>query len=152
MKAFVVFELLPLQVQHDRLPPISPTQINITRQFESPIVSEGQNRMAPGSVQSGSCPRSDKFGVVKRTLKRGNRFAPCGLRREPSSDRRKLTPLGRIVVDSRQERGAKADAFLKVPLYAALFERYKDTVLSPGKTLETEIVCLGVAEKRKGPR
>jgi hypothetical protein len=70
---------------------------------------------------------------------------------DPSSDRRKLTPLGRMVVDSRQERGAKADAFLKVPLYAALFERYKDTVLPPEKTLETEIAGLGVAEKQKGP-
>jgi hypothetical protein len=69
---------------------------------------------------------------------------------DPSSDRRKLTPLGPAIVDSRQERGAKADAFLRVPLYAAIYERYKDTVLPPEKTLETEIVGLGVAEKQKG--
>jgi hypothetical protein len=68
---------------------------------------------------------------------------------DPTSDRRKLTPLGRMIVDPRQERGAKADAFLRVPLYSAMYERYKDGVLPPGKTLETEIVGLGVAEKQK---
>src|SRR5207237_6915037 len=47
------------------------------------------------------------------------------------------------------ERGAKADAFLRVPLYSAIYERYKDGVLPPAKTLETEIVGLGVAEKQK---
>ena len=68
---------------------------------------------------------------------------------DPNSDRRKLTPLGRMVVDLRQERAAKADAFLRVPLYGAMYERYKDGVLPPEKTLETEIVGLGVAEKQK---
>jgi hypothetical protein len=68
---------------------------------------------------------------------------------DPASDRRKLTPLGRMIVDPRQERGAKADAFLRVPLYSAIYERYKDSVLPPEKTLETEIVGLGVAEKQR---
>jgi hypothetical protein len=69
---------------------------------------------------------------------------------DPSSERRKLTALGRAIVDPRQERAAKADAFLRVPLYAAIYERYKDTVLpKEEKTLEAEIVGLGVAEKQK---
>src|SRR5262249_20140003 len=62
----------------------------------------------------------------------------------------KLTPLGRMIVDSRQERGARADAFLKVPLYGAVYARYKDwALLPPDKTLEMEFVGLGVAEKQK---
>jgi hypothetical protein len=69
---------------------------------------------------------------------------------DPNSDARKLTPLGRMIVDPRQERGARADAFLRVPLYGALYERNKETVLPPEKTLETEIAGLGVAEKQKG--
>lgn len=69
---------------------------------------------------------------------------------DPSSERRKLTPLGRLIVDPRQERGARADAFLRVPLYGAIYERNKETVLPPEKTLEAEIVGLGVAEKQKG--
>jgi hypothetical protein len=69
---------------------------------------------------------------------------------DPSADRRKLTPLGRMIVDPRQERGAKAEAFLRVPLYSAIYERNKETVLPPEKTLESEIVALGVAEKQKG--
>jgi hypothetical protein len=68
---------------------------------------------------------------------------------EPSSEKRRLTPLGRMVVDQRQERGARADAFLRVPLYSAIYERYKDSVLPPDKTLEMEIVGLGVAEKQR---
>ncbi len=69
---------------------------------------------------------------------------------DPATERRKLTPLGRMAVDPQQERGAKADAFLRVPLYSAIYERYKEGVLPPGKTLEGEIVGLGVAEKQKG--
>ncbi len=69
---------------------------------------------------------------------------------DPATERRRLTPLGRMAVDPQQERGAKADAFLRVPLYSAIYERYKEGVLPPGKTLEGEIVGLGVAEKQKG--
>ena len=69
---------------------------------------------------------------------------------DPSSERRKLTPLGRLIVDPRQQRGGRADAFLRVPLYAAIYERNKETVLPPEKTLEAEIVGLGIAEKQMG--
>jgi hypothetical protein len=46
-------------------------------------------------------------------------------------------------------RAAKAQAFLKVPLYKAIFERYKGGVLPPTAALEREIVALGVSEKQK---
>jgi hypothetical protein len=69
---------------------------------------------------------------------------------DPTSDTRKLTALGRMIVDPRQERTARADAFLKVPLYSAIYEKHRDSVLPPPDALETEIVGLGVAEKQKG--
>jgi hypothetical protein len=68
---------------------------------------------------------------------------------DPTSDTRKLTALGRMIVDPRQERAARADAFLRVPLYSALYEKHKDGVLPPADALEIEIVGLGVAEKQK---
>jgi hypothetical protein len=46
-------------------------------------------------------------------------------------------------------REAKARAFLTVPLYKAIFEKYKSGVLPPTGALEREIVALGVSEKQK---
>ncbi len=68
---------------------------------------------------------------------------------DPTSDKYKLTELGRMIVDPRQARAAKADAFLKIPLYNAVFEKHKGGVLPPIDALEIEIVSLGVAEKQK---
>jgi hypothetical protein len=68
---------------------------------------------------------------------------------ESSGDRYKLTSLGRAVVDPRQERAAKADAFLKVPLYSAIYEKHKGGVLPPSPVLAQDIVALGVAAKQK---
>lgn len=61
----------------------------------------------------------------------------------------RLTPLGIRVVDPAQTRVAKAEAFLKVPLFAALFEKYKAGVIPPSAALEREIAGLGVSEKQK---
>lgn len=57
--------------------------------------------------------------------------------------------LGRRVVDPHKAGVAKAEAFLRVPLFKALFERYKDGVTPPSAALEREILGLGVAEKQK---
>lgn len=61
----------------------------------------------------------------------------------------KLTELGRMVVDPKRQREARASAFLKIPLYQALFDKFKGSVLPPTPALEREIVALGVAEKQK---
>lgn len=66
-----------------------------------------------------------------------------------SGDRYKLTMIGRAVVDPRQERAAKAGAFLKVPLYSAIYEKHKGGVLPPAAVLAQDIVALGVAAKQK---
>lgn len=58
-----------------------------------------------------------------------------------------LTPLGQQINDPQKEKVAKADAFLHVPLYRAVYERYKGGTLPPPQALETEMVNLGVAKK-----
>ena len=59
-----------------------------------------------------------------------------------------LTDLGRKVVDPAQERKAKADAFLAVPLYRAIFDKYKGHLLPPTAALKREIGKLGVSSKQ----
>lgn len=61
----------------------------------------------------------------------------------------RLAALGRQIVDPQQEREARVRAFLNVPLYRAVFEKYKGHVIPPAAALERDIVGLGVAEKQK---
>lgn len=72
-----------------------------------------------------------------------------GLIESDDTDSLRLTELGRRVADPAQTRAAKAEAFLKVPLFKALHDKYKDGVTPPSAALEREIVTLGVAEKQK---
>jgi hypothetical protein len=61
-----------------------------------------------------------------------------------------LTELGKKLNDPQQEKAAKADAFLAVPLYNKIHEGFKNVTLPPADALETEFVKLGVAPKQKG--
>lgn len=72
-----------------------------------------------------------------------------GLIESDDADSLRLTELGRRVADPVQARAAKAEAFLKVPLFKALHEKYKDGVTPPSAALEREIAAMGVAEKQK---
>ncbi len=56
----------------------------------------------------------------------------------------KLTDLGARVVSSESEADAKATAFLNVPLYSQIYEKYRGKLLPPTKALEREMVTLGV--------
>ncbi len=60
-----------------------------------------------------------------------------------------LTSLGRQIVDPNQVRAARVQAFLNVPLYRAVFEKYQGGVLPPAAAFERDIVGIGVAEKQK---
>lgn len=61
----------------------------------------------------------------------------------------RLTALGRRWADPQSKRKAKVDAFLSVPLFAALFKAHSEGVLPPTAALEREIASLGVADKQK---
>ena len=69
---------------------------------------------------------------------------------ETTSGRHKLSPLGLTIVDPQQERDARARSFLTVPLYKAIFDKYKAGVLPPAAALERDLIGLGVAEKQTG--
>jgi hypothetical protein len=60
----------------------------------------------------------------------------------------KLSELGRQAVSSGSERAARAEAFMRVPLYAAIFEKYRGHLLPPMKALEREMIGLGVSYKQ----
>ena len=74
------------------------------------------------------------FGVIERGDKASNI---------------QLTELGRRTLDPATSRIAKAQAFLEVPLFKELFEKYREGVMPPSAALEREIASLGVAEKQK---
>ena len=61
-----------------------------------------------------------------------------------------LTPLGSKLCDPKQEKAAKAEAFLAVPLYRAVYDKFKGGSLPPLTGLEAEMVTLGVAKKQTG--
>jgi hypothetical protein len=61
-----------------------------------------------------------------------------------------LSDLGRDLVDAERGPKARVDAFLLVPLYKKLYERYHGgTLPSTNVALEADLVDLGVSEKQK---
>ena len=60
-----------------------------------------------------------------------------------------LTKLGVQICDQQQEKAARAEAFLAVPLYKAIFEKFRGASLPPDTGLEATIASLGVAQKQK---
>ena len=60
-----------------------------------------------------------------------------------------LTPLGHQIVNPETEAAARVEAFLNVPLYAAIFTAYKGGALPPTAVgLERHMAELGVATKQ----
>ena len=60
----------------------------------------------------------------------------------------KVTELGRRILDPQTEKAAKIDAFLRVQLYAALYERYKGGLLPGAAGIENAMAELGVSKKQ----
>lgn len=46
------------------------------------------------------------------------------------------------------ERAARAEAFMRVPLYAGVYDKYRGHLLPPAKALEREMQGLGVSSKQ----
>jgi hypothetical protein len=68
---------------------------------------------------------------------------------ETDRDQVKLTDLGNRIVDPQTESQARMQAFLCVPLYRAIYDRYKGRLLPGDVAPENEMVTLGVAPKHK---
>lgn len=60
-----------------------------------------------------------------------------------------LTELGRQLTDPHQERTARMNAFLAVPLYLKVYEQFKGSPLPPQAGLERAIEAMGVGAKVK---
>jgi hypothetical protein len=71
-----------------------------------------------------------------------------GLTEKDGRDGTKLSELGRLIIEPETEKSARAEAFMRVPLYAAIYEKYKGQRLPPMKALEREMVALGVSSKQ----
>jgi hypothetical protein len=67
-----------------------------------------------------------------------------------SQGRVTLTRLGEQICDLKQDKAARKDAFLSVPLYRQVYERFKNGALPPNRGLEAEIKTMGVIEKQAG--
>jgi hypothetical protein len=60
-----------------------------------------------------------------------------------------LTPLGREIVDPASNKRARVRAFLAVPLYKAVFEKYNGMLLPPDVGIEHQMEELGVSPNIK---
>jgi hypothetical protein len=60
-----------------------------------------------------------------------------------------LTRLGTQICDQQQEKLARSEAFLAVPLYKEVYEKFRGVSLPPDAALETVMVGMGVAQKQK---
>lgn len=67
---------------------------------------------------------------------------------ETADGQHKLTDLGKRIVDSSQERAAKADAFLRIELYNRVYEEHKGGSLPPAAALQREFLQFGVSSKQ----
>jgi len=60
-----------------------------------------------------------------------------------------LSDLAARILDPEQEKAARVESFLKVPLYNAIYEQFKNGTLPPAQGLESAMVSLGVVPKQK---
>lgn len=60
-----------------------------------------------------------------------------------------LTDLGIRLLDPKSTRAARAEAFLKVPLFKAAYDKFKGIQLPPPAAIERQFEQLGVAPKQK---
>ena len=59
-----------------------------------------------------------------------------------------ITALGRRVVDDASAAVARAEAFLNVPLFEAMFKKHNGFALPPAAAIERQMVELGVPKKQ----
>lgn len=98
---------------------------------------------SPDQVASGldSTPRSGAFRMKVATART---FGLVSVSRGEIA----LTDLGRRIVDPQARPKARVDAFLRVPLFQAVFEAYKGSRLPPDQGLEKKMADLGVSSKQ----
>lgn len=71
-----------------------------------------------------------------------------GLTEKAGRDATKLSALGISIIEPETEKEARAEAFMSVPLYREIYDKYKGQRLPPPKALEREMEALGVSNKQ----
>lgn len=71
-----------------------------------------------------------------------------GLTEKEGRDATRLSDIGLRIIEPDTEKQARAEAFLSVPLYSAIYDNYKGQRLPPPKALEREMERLGVSNKQ----
>jgi hypothetical protein len=101
-----------------------------------------------------SCTRAQLAGWMNQSMSSGAFNTRLGTARifgliDTERGAINLTEIGRRIVDATQERAARVEAFLAVPLYRRLFEDHQGHVLPPRpKGLEHAMTKMGVAPKQ----
>lgn len=67
---------------------------------------------------------------------------------ETEAGKVRLSDLGLHLLDEATQRAAKAEAFLKVPLYKAMYDSYNGFALPPPAAIERQMQTLGVPPKQ----
>jgi hypothetical protein len=88
--------------------------------------------------------QKSRSGAFRQKMSSARIFGLVGTRPGQVS----LTRLGKAVIDPEKQARARAEAFLNVPLYKALFDKYQGDLLPPMTTLDHEIAELGVSPKQ----
>lgn len=89
----------------------------------------------------GASPKSGAFRIKIATART---FGAIAVSRGSIS----LTDLGRKLIDPQTRASARVEAFMAVPLFAALADEYKGSMLPPDSGLEQKIQGLGVSAKQ----
>lgn len=100
-----------------------------------------------------SCSRDALAGHLKVSAKAGGfnlRAVTAKLFGFVESDKGSfgLTALGKQVIDPKQEKAARADSFLLIPLYKRVFDEYRNDTLPNNAALEKAMEKMGVAPKQ----
>lgn len=93
---------------------------------------------------AGSLSTTPRSGTFRNKLGSARIFGAISV----SRGNVKLTDLGHRLVDSQTKSAARVEAFLKVPLYAAIYDTYEGKSLPPETGLESKIAELGVSPKQ----
>ena len=91
-----------------------------------------------------SLSASAKSGAFRIKIATARSFGAISVSRESLN----LTPLGRRLIDPQTAAAARVEAFMTVPLFAALTEQYKGVMLPPDAGLERKIHDLGVSSRQ----
>jgi hypothetical protein len=118
--------------------------LNDAKDFAKNIFDGGGQQGTPDQVAAWTGHQIVDSGAFRTKLATARIFGVVNVARHLIS----LTELGHDIIDVKRERQARAHAFLHVPLYRAIYEKYRGKMLPGDKPLENEFVLLGVAHKQ----